>query len=113
CENNIFHNNSSIERIKNEITEQNQTELQTAQQLTEKEAELVLLQQEADDAKAELQKISEEYAELAITEQQGVTALADARQALSALALSLSEAKVAQVTAQAAFNEAQNRTLLL
>ncbi|MEG0838180.1 MAG: chromosome segregation protein SMC [Hydrogenoanaerobacterium sp.] len=113
CENNIFHNNSSIERIKNEITEQNQTELQTAQQLTEKEAELVLLQQEADDAKAELQKISEEYAELAITEQQGVTALADARQALSALALLLSEAKVAQVTAQAAFNEAQNRTLLL
>lgn len=113
CENNIFHNSGSIERIAADIAEQNLSEQDIIAQIALKEDELVKLSKEAEDAKESLQALSQQYEALALSEQEGAETLAQGRQTLSQLALSLSEAKVAQVTAQAAWSEAENRMELL
>lgn len=112
-ENDIFHNSGSIERISAEIAEQNLTGEDISRQLAAKQAELAALQSGAEGAKTDLQGVLNEYAALALAEEQSAAQLEEKRGSISRLALLLSEAKVAAVTSQGACNETQNRIHLL
>ncbi|WP_312641968.1 chromosome segregation protein SMC, partial [Hydrogenoanaerobacterium sp.] len=112
-ENDIFHNNSSIERISSEISEQNLTGQDIDAQITIKQQELTVLYEEISSTKTEMEELSAQYAQLALLEQTGIAELENKRRALSEVTLSLSEAKVAAVTSQSVYNETQNRIEML
>lgn len=112
-ENDIYHNNSSVERIRSEMSVQSLTDQELDAQLAAKQDRLLQMQAELDTAQTEMTVFTAQCDGAALEERQAAADLEIQRKGLSGLALALSEAKVAAVTAQAAYNEAQNRIQML
>ena len=112
-ENDIFHNNGLMDRISQEISEQDSTGKGIEQQIAQKQEELTGLEAEMEQTREELDKLAGQHSELSDRERQAAQETENRRLTLAAVTMSLSEAKVAAVTSQSARNETQNRIELL